>query len=149
LLIAIAVISLAFAIYGYFARVPVYDLPTYSGYRTYYADAFGRTYSVRITEEAVARMPVWDKHHEHPPLVLADKLRLRMIKEKKLVNFAGDGRWKIRAAELTPAADDRWFWLVRFEYSMDQTGSPNEILIPVLMDGTVLEPEITEKSPIW
>ena len=57
-----------------------------------------------------------------------------------------DGSWQLMAAELTPFYEERgqWFWLVRFEYVMSQTGPSNELELVVLMDGTVLEPTVSE-----
>lgn len=79
-------------------------------------------------------------------MVRADKLRLQLVQDGKLPDGIHDGLWLIEAAELTPFDEQRgqWFWLIRFEYSMSQPGPPNELLVVVLMDGTVIQPTMTK-----
>lgn len=156
LLIAIAGVSVALAIFRYLNPPPVYSLPTQPGAgflntRTY---AFGYKYEVNVTQKLLDRTPRWDRRNQNPPLsaneamVLAEQVRLRLVKNEKL----GDpsdidyGWWELRAAELTPFNSDHWYWRVRFQYIVEQTGPPNELELFVLMDGTVVESTVTKNE---
>lgn len=153
LLFAVTGISVALAAYRYLNPPVVYPVPAYSGGGEYYSYAFDRRYVTEITERTFDGLPLWDRHRSNPPLsanaamVAAEKVRLRLIAQKKLRDEEPtDGAWHLMAAELTPydATEGKWFWVIRFEYVMDQTGPPNELELFVLMDGKVLEPTITE-----
>ena len=151
ILFATALIGIGLAGYRFFFLPTPYGLPTLHGSGVFLYDVFGTNYVAEVTEDALASSPEWKINRANPPLaprdamIAANKSRLRMIAEKKLRDDSlDDGKWKIVAIELIPGGGDRWFWLVRFEYIKFQSGPANVFLLPVLMDGTVLEPEISD-----
>lgn len=155
LLIAVAGVSIALAIFRYLNPPPVFTLPTTTGglfnSSTY---AFGFKHEVIVTQEMLDRTPRWDRRNQNPPLsaneamVLAERFRLRLVKSEKLPDPSDIdyGRWELTAAELTPFDSKHWYWRVRFQYFVEQTGPPNELELFVLMDGTVVEPTITKNE---
>ena len=71
--------------------------------------------------------------------------------EKNLIEDRPDlSGWRIERAELLAhdEAMGQWYWQITFWYQ--SAGWPPELVLIVLMDGTVLEPEITTEpmSPI-
>jgi hypothetical protein len=153
LLLAVTGVSVGLGILRYLHHPPVYPIPAHEGGRTFSGHAFGRRYEVEVTQASMDAAPTWDRHRANPPLsaneamIRADQVRLRLIRQKKLRDqIEIDGSWQLVAAELTPFDDNagQWYWLVHFEYEMARSGSPNELRLIVLMDGTVPEPSVSD-----
>jgi hypothetical protein len=161
LLIVVAAICLALAVYRDLNPPPVAPLPL-SGMGAGSEEntlAFNFQYSTKISEETLSRAPAWDRRDPNPPLsavdamVRADHVRNRLIKDKKLEPEGGasGGYWELVSAELIPldASIGKWSWRVRFHYRRSGTGPPDELALFVLMDGTVIEPEISRWQYQW
>jgi hypothetical protein len=160
LLIAFAAICVGLAAYRDLSSRPVYPLSLLYGNGTAEENtyAFRSQYSTKVPPDAIARAPSWDRRNPNPPLpavdamVRAEQVRKRFIKERKLAPEGNDdpGEWSLISAQLIPydANESTWVWRVLYEYLMDQTGPPNEFAVVVLMDGTVIEPEVREQ-PHW
>ena len=150
LLLAVACISIVMAIYRYLNPAPVYPINTTGGLDRY-SYAFGKQYGSEIAETDLLQAPTWDRRIPNPPLsandamVRADRVRKRLIKERKLLDNVRDGEWALEDVQLTPYGEDHWYWVVRFVYDMSQSGPPNELELVVLMDGTVVEPKIKKE----
>lgn len=113
--------------------------------------AFGQMYRLSIDDTLLANS-TWDRRNPTPPvtaneaMVLADRARLRFIKDKKLQE---NDCWTLTGAEVRPFDnDDKWYWRVRFEAFISQTGPPHEIEFFVLMDGVVVEPTLHDDNRI-
>lgn len=110
--------------------------------QTYSSYAFSKQYKVEITRENLNASPEWKENEENPPLsarkaiVIATKLKDKLVKDS--VEF----KWKLQRASLTPAVNDKWYWLVHFdaEFQGGSSGIPNHLRLVVLMDGTAVEP---------
>jgi hypothetical protein len=151
LLLVVAGVAVALKIYQNLNPPPVYPLPIFGGSTTFFSYAFGFTYSVEVSEQTIDRAPLWDRRSQNPPLsvneamVRAERFRQRLLREGKLLdNVSSDGGWYLEGAELTPFDPERghWYWLVRYQYGMSQTGPPHELRLVVLMDGTVVETNV-------
>jgi hypothetical protein len=147
-LLAIALVAIAITAYRYAFPPPPEPIPVLNATGTYYYfRAFGEEYEVRVPPEALKRSPAWDRRRPHPPLspnvalVKADQLRLRWIKEGKLPeHYKSDGVWHVEEVKLVPGDKDHWYWQIQFVHEVSQSGPLHELIVPVLMDGTVVEP---------
>jgi hypothetical protein len=112
--------------------------------QTYYSYAFSKQYTVEITRENLKATPDWKENEEHPPLSARKAIVIATKLKDKLVKDSDDFTWKLQHASLTPADDDKWYWLVHFdaEFQGVSTGIPNHLRLVVLMDGTAIEPTV-------
>ncbi len=109
---------------------------------TYYGYTYQGRFESTIMTKALARTPIWKESSPNPPLC-AQAMKLADAKRSKLVHDTQAGHWEREAAELREARDEhRWYWLVRYEFSETGTGPVPELILFVLMDGTVVEPKL-------
>ncbi len=135
----------------------VYSLPAVSSSSSSGVyEAFGRTYEYELNEDVLSRAPTWFRNTEDPPLSaddainLADMQRKRLIREGRLEPENVRFEWRLGHAALVPfdAENGQWYWVVLFYAYMDQTGPRQEFGSIILMDGTVLEPVLSEHQPV-
>lgn len=116
-----------------------------------YSYAFGRQYFCEISEEMLEKSPSWDERTDNPPLSAGKAIRLANAMKNKLVKDAKDFKWHLVSATLendwSRDSDPgrKWWWSIRYEAHVRQggeTGIPNHLVVIVLMDGTVVQPEI-------
>lgn len=105
----------------------------------------GKAFESVITAEALGRTPSWNDSNPNPPLSARDAMRLADQLKGKLVQDTEDGRWGRVAMELRLATADHWYWLARYELEADGTGPTPDLIILVLMDGTVITPQVYPK----
>jgi hypothetical protein len=153
-IVAITVAALVFAFYGYVIRPPAQNIPVFGpDYSNWGFQVAGTEFETTIHKDAILKSPPWDRRRSHPPLspntalILADQLRMRWIKEGKIPEHVeSDSRWEVRSIQLIPADVERWYWLVTFEQRW-VNGAAHEFIVPVLMDGTVIEPKVRPEEP--
>lgn len=154
LLVAITVLAIAFVFFGDFFRPPPPSIPVFGPTDwTYGFHVNFVAYESQITREAMLKSPAWDRRRPNPPLspntaiVRADQLRMAWINDGKIPEHVeSDSRWEVESIRLVPADNQRWYWLVTFEQRW-VNGSPHEFIVPVLMDGTVIEPRRRPEKP--
>ena len=147
LLVGITVLGVALTTWRWLSPPPVYSIAMGRGSGTYYSHAFDRSFAVTISDAVMMSSPKWTRQEGNPPLnansamVIADKVRLQFIEQGKLHKSE---EWAMVSAELTPydEANGQWFWMIRFQGLRDQSGPPVEFLVPVLMDGRVITPQL-------
>ena len=93
----------------------------------------------------------WMADHANPPLAAADAIRKAMEKRKILIPDTDGHVWSLDALILQAwdVENGYWYWLVQFRRDLKRgggTGIPVSIQLVVLMDGTVVEPEIEPRS---
>ena len=108
-----------------------------------------RHFMVWAEDGALRRAPPWKPEAENPPLSPRKAMRLADVKKRQLVKDRADFNWRLRSIELVPGDGDRWFWLVNYEEQprlrpgTGASGPWSELRLIVLMDGTVVEPEVS------
>lgn len=106
----------------------------------------GRKYDFAISDVRLAKTPVWQSEDSSPLLSPRKAGDLATGFLPKLV--ADPARWKIKEITLTPVGPGSvWIYVVEIVES-DPPGAGEGRLpkfnIPVLMDGTVVQPSITD-----
>jgi hypothetical protein len=109
--------------------------------------AFGKSYTISVTREALRRAPAWDESAENPPLSARRALKLATECQRALVAAPADWEWHLMYLGLRQN-NGRWYWLANFEayptrHAFDGV-APN-LYVAVLMDGTVVKPVIRNK----
>ena len=113
-----------------------------------YGRANGRSYAFTASKSALAKTPVWDRQSEHPPL---SPRRAEEIARRQLREFVPNGNdWLLQGVTLSPVGDDlHWVYTVTFmpplPENVAQTGG-DEMQLLVLLDGSVVKPEVTPIS---
>lgn len=95
--------------------------------------------------------PKWTGDRPNPPLSTAEAIRLATKKLNGLVQDTDEFYWGLVSASVVPwrYQDGYWYWQITFERHVKRGGSsgwPPEIRLVVLMDGTVVEPQISERE---
>ena len=114
-----------------------------------YGKANGRSYKFTAAKSAVLTTPVWERQSEHPPL---SPRRAEEIARRQLREFVANGNdWLLQSVTLSPLGDDlHWVYTVTFMPPLPEnvahTGV-DEMQLLVLLDGSVVKPEITPISP--
>ena len=103
----------------------------------------GKAFVSVITAEAVERTPAWKESDSNPPLSAREAMQLAdKLKDTLLDDTRGERRARV-AMELRRATEDHWYWLARYELEPDAWSGPlPDLIILVLMDGTVVTPRI-------
>ena len=96
--------------------------------------------------------PMWKSTEYNPPLSARQAIALAMTKRKEIVNDPPNGQWVLKEAAITPfdANNGIWFWLITFEEQTNgiTTGMIPHLKLAILMDGSVVEPELIQKNQI-
>jgi len=120
--------------------------------------AFGKFYVVTIPDDALQRTPAWMEHAENPPLPAHRARKLATQMKESLVEDGDGYKWRLRSLALYPLDDnpfepptDKWFWVATFwamKVEGAATGRPHELQLVILMDGTVIKPDIRPWRPV-
>ena len=97
------------------------------------------------------RGPKWNDDSANPPLSAIDAINAGIRKQRVLFPDTDSRVWQLRGAKLKPwdAPNGYWFWELTFDWSVTEgvrVGFINELRLAVLMDGTVIEPEIKDRD---
>lgn len=96
--------------------------------------------------------PVWNSGQRNPPLSVLDAISVAAKKRQKIQPDEKKWKWVLDETELMPWDADRgyWYWKLTFgkQYQPSEgemlmpghTGPPSELVLVVLMDGTVIQP---------
>lgn len=107
---------------------------------------------VVVTEEALQQSPPWKDSEKNPPVAARTAIALAEKKKSKLAkDTSGHNGWKweLKAVTLVPRDDQRWFWLIDYQavsHSGGLVGAPPSLRLAVLMNGTLIEPEVVDAS---
>jgi hypothetical protein len=107
--------------------------------------AFSKQYWVTIPREALDKSPSWNDDADNPPLSARKAIKLATQMKDSLVKDSKDFKWVLSTASLEPVGDDKWFWLINFEAQFQGgllDGHPHFLRLVVLMDGTVIKPQV-------
>ncbi len=111
-----------------------------------------KMYMFEITPETLAKSPSWDRNTDNPPLPARKAIRAANVLKNKLVKDSKDYKWYLVSATLeqdwSESSDPgKWWWSINYEAHVragGETGGINRLDIIVLMDGTVVEPKISD-----
>ena len=107
--------------------------------------AHGKQIVVTVPEDVG---PKWKANDYNPPLSARQAIELAISKRESIINERKNHRWEFQHAMLCPADGKAgyWYWLVVFyeEFAGASSGVPPDLRLVVLMDGTVVEPEIND-----
>jgi hypothetical protein len=122
--------------------------------------AFGKRYSSEIPNETLEKSPSWNMQSDSPPLAPGKAIRLANVLRAKLVKDSARFKWRCVSATLDFSlawlcADDavmrdKCWWQIRYEAHGPEGGEIGEIyqnhhlIIIVLMNGTVIEPKVSD-----
>lgn len=105
--------------------------------------------TIEVTELAVSKTPSWVENSENPPLSARQAIQNATKVKDKIVKDTNEEKWVLKSAELCPFFHgEKWYWRVNFEGELLHggiMGVPSQISLAVLMDGTVVTPEVTER----
>ena len=105
--------------------------------------------SVEVTELAVDKTPSWLENSENPPLSAKQAIQKASKFKDTIVVDTKDEKWVLRDAALCPFHGEKWYWLIRFEaepFAASFSGVPHDLKLAVLMDGTVVKPEVVDRN---
>lgn len=109
---------------------------------------------VTLTDEMLQKSPKWSLQAPNPPLSARKAIRLATELQNKLVADTNVYEWKFLASKLCRDSDpelDRWYWRVEFEAKvrpgLPRDDDPQELVVIVLMDATVVQP-VPEQSSV-
>jgi hypothetical protein len=112
--------------------------------------AFGKSYNVAVTREALTKTPVWDESRaENPPLSAQRALKLATEFRKTLIPDPAKWKWEMEYLGLRQIYG-RWYWLAHFEALPTHaafSGVAPDLYVAVLMDGTVVKPHVQDERP--
>ncbi len=114
--------------------------------RLYRCEYDGKRYDFSVSAKQQAACPKWDTEEEaNPPLSAAKAL----TKAKEFIASikTKEGFWW-ELEELDLVKIDGWMWQARYCLARHglMTGPPQEMPCWILMDGTVIQPKITENT---
>jgi len=123
-------------------------LPRAVNAETFDGWAFGKSYAVAVTGEALKKTPAWDESRvENPPVSARKALKLATDFRKTLIPANADWDWHLGDLRLRQL-EGRWYWLAYFyafpRHAFLEGVAPN-FYVAILMDGTVVKPHIQDK----
>ena len=108
--------------------------------------AFAKEYTFAVLEKVIKRSPRWPPDSENPPLAPRAAVRAAERIASRFVVADPPFQRRIATISLLPLEEDRWYWSVGFEWRptgvVGGTGIPNHLDVPVLMDGTAVQPTV-------
>jgi|GEM_PF-3944002 hypothetical protein len=112
--------------------------------------AFGKRYTTLIPVDELARTPRWKIDEENPPVSARKAITLADALREKIVEDAERIKWKLESASIVFFGDDGLcYWKIRYRARITQPrfkGFVPDIDLFVLMDGTSIEPVVTDQK---
>jgi len=118
--------------------------------------AFGKKYSCNVPDEKLAKSPSWDMQSDNPPFPLGKAIRLANVVKGKLVKDSEEYKWHFMSVTLgrlswmredDPKMKGKCWWSILYEAPLRygaSTGQPDSLIVVVLMDGTVIDPKVSD-----
>jgi hypothetical protein len=111
--------------------------------QVYYVLIGTKEFKTQVTREQVAKTPAWAASADFPPLSARKAERLAVAKFHKLLPDKSD--WERKRIVIESIGDDaHWYYRVEFAPVEPQLGRQGSLEIVVLMDGKVIEPEVSD-----
>ncbi len=122
---------------------------------TFCSYAFGKRYTSEFAYEQLAKSPSWNMGRaDSPPLPVGKAIRLANVQKERLVKDSKRYKWYLEVVSLNHLGwlaensdlSEKWWWSVTYEAHQREggsTGPPEQLIVIVLMDGTVIVPKVT------
>lgn len=117
------------------------------GEHRYASYAFGKKYVSTITNDALENSPKWEQTDENPPVSVRAAIKLADAKRAELVKDRENYKWRRKHAKLIFEDDDgSCYWQIHYEAEFQGSliGIPPYVDVYILMDGTVLDPKMSD-----
>jgi hypothetical protein len=111
----------------------------------WYSYVWEKTYTVTVTQAMLGNTPSWALTHADPPLSARKALWLATKKKDGIVKDSSEFKWELSSASLIPTGHAKWYWVIEFTAKHQAgffRGRPAFLKLIVLMDGTVIDPEL-------
>jgi hypothetical protein len=107
----------------------------------------GKKYSYEIDEKALEKTSSWDPEREPPRMSVQEVISAARVGLKRLVPKSDD-RWQVYGVELHRIGERerKWIYEVKFVCYLDKCSASDTFDVWVKLDGTVLEPSISDDS---
>jgi hypothetical protein len=117
--------------------------PTEQTDRVFESHCYGTIYVVTVSEKDVAGTPEWRDDQPNPPWSARKAMKLASETAPKFPGFP----WHVASVSLEEFSG-RWFWLVKLKTRQTDRYLSQELQWVVLMDGTIIEPEVRQQPPV-
>lgn len=110
-----------------------------------YSYAEGKKFDFEVTREQLMKAPVWKLQDDSPPLSPRKAEKAATTKFRKLLKDSKG--WERDRISLEDMGDGvHWIYVIEFSHHGNYDGLPPSLKIIVLMDGTIIEPKITDRK---
>jgi hypothetical protein len=103
--------------------------------------AFGKQFAIAVPERALQKAPKWEKGASNPPLAARKAIDIANQAKVRLIPDDSKDPLLFKRASLVPLSGT-WTWQVEYE-AKDRGTRPANLLLVVLMDGTLVEPIVS------
>jgi hypothetical protein len=115
-------------------------------HRVYESRAYGMRYVSLIDPEEVRKTPQWTEG-DNPPCPALKAIKLADARRKSLAPDTDDVKWSRTSATIIFGdTESECYWKISYEANKNgpRIGSVDEVDLFILMDGTLIEPEVSE-----
>lgn len=124
-----------------------------------YSYFFGKQGVLRLNDDVILQTPKWTWNTPNPPVSAKSAIEKGSVIKKELLKDNHDWFWGLASVALTPfnpenPGDEKtpscWYWLITYEAfpTGGMTGPSSQFQVAVLMDGTVVRPDIRDYRPV-
>jgi hypothetical protein len=120
---------------------------------------FGQHATLELDYDKIRAAPKWDLKSANPPISAQRAIEMAISVKVRMLKDDDNWFWQLESASLQPL-DPRnpdnelnhhcWYWLITYEaYPVGgSTGSPPQLEVAILMDGTLVSPTITKHERV-
>ncbi len=119
----------------------------------------GKQCVLRLDDDVILQTLKWTGDTPNPPVSARTAIKKSGATKKALLKDDRDWFWGLASVALTPCnpgnpgneeTRGHWYWLVTYEAfpTGGMTGPPPQLEVAILMDGTVVKPEIRDYEPV-
>lgn len=122
-----------------------------AGTRGHYSYVHGKRYASTIPDDRLSKTPEWKDSDENPPLSARKAITLADKKRNELVKDSAKFKWHRESVAIVfDEFHNRCYWeityVLRFRGGGGSTGPPIDLRLYVLMDGTLVEPVVSDED---
>jgi hypothetical protein len=112
---------------------------------TYTNQTKDKVFTVKFTDDDLAKTPSWDPEKEDIPLSIST---ITKISRKQLHRYVQNSEsWKIESIKFDRVGRHKWVCVIDFTIEKkDETGTEENFTVIMKMDGTFFEPEVTARN---
>jgi hypothetical protein len=111
--------------------------------QTTFSYANGKRFGVTVTEEALKKAPTWKAEADDPPLAARKAMKIADAAFARLLPEAKKDEFRLEYLILRTGPGNGWYWVAQYRATGGGTGIPSALQVVILMDGSVVEPVVT------